>query len=350
MAEKSVFPKRTIIIVLAIFLSFLFLTGVITPGAVFDVVLLQPMLNLLALLSRVLFGNLGLAIIALTIVLLTVMAPLQASQMRSSRAMQELKPKVEALKKKYGKDKKRLQEETFKLYKAEGVSYGGCAFTMLIQMPIWIGLYQVVIQGLANSPEHLFGLSKQLYSWSFIQSAVPLNSHFLWLDLSQGDIIMAVLTAASMWVLQKMSTPAVSDPSQQSMNTMMVWMMPLMFGFFAMTLPSALALYWVGANIGRIIIQYRANGWGTLALPSFGGAVPKQAAVPAGKSGSSGGTAISAGVDATSETDGAEGSGAVHDQNGTAGDRVTSQRKRVRHGKHRGKRQVRGRSRRSGPG
>jgi YidC/Oxa1 family membrane protein insertase len=338
---------RPLIIFIVILLSFLFLTGIVAPMDVFDIVLLQPMLNLLTLLSRILFDNLGLAIIAMTVVMLIVMWPLQAAQMRSSRAMQELRPKLDALKKKYGKDSKRLQEETFKLYKEAGVSYGGCAFTMLIQMPIWIALYQVVIQGLANSPEYLFGLSKQLYGWSFIQGAVPLNNHFLWLDLSQGDIIMAILTAGSMWLLQKTSTPMGGDASQQSMNNMMLWMMPLMFGFFALSLPSALSVYWVGANVGRIIIQVRTNGWQGLTLPFIGRVGPKQAVVPAGNVATKGDAKTSDGVSVASQTDGAENGEPVSDKEGAAGDEVTSQRKRVSHGKHRDKRKVRGRSRRS---
>jgi YidC/Oxa1 family membrane protein insertase len=96
-----------------------------------------------------------------------------------------------------------------------------------------------------------------------------LNNHFLWLDLARGDIIVAILVAASMWLLQKMSSPPSTDPQQQSTQKIMLWMMPLMFGFFAITLPSGLSVYWIASNIISMIMQYRVTGWGTLTKPSL---------------------------------------------------------------------------------
>jgi YidC/Oxa1 family membrane protein insertase len=183
--------------------------------------------------------------------------------------MQAIQPKMKELQKKYAKDQQKLNQEVMKLYKEEGVNPLGCAFPMLVQFPIWIALYQSVLQALAYTPENLVGLSKQLYSWGVIQGMVPLNHHFLWLDLTSGDFYMAIIVAASMWVLQKMSTPPSLDPQQQSMNRMMLWMMPLLFGFFALSLPSGLSLYWVTSNIISIVIQYRVTGWGELRMPSF---------------------------------------------------------------------------------
>ena len=145
---------RTFILLGLLVLVFLFITGVVSPVGLFDVVLLQPMLNFLVLLSGVFFGSFGLSIVVLTVIVRVVTLPLTLRQLHSSRSMQELQPKMKELQKKYAKDKERLNQETMKLYKEHGVNPLGCAFPMLIQFPIWIALYQAIIQGLGYAPEN----------------------------------------------------------------------------------------------------------------------------------------------------------------------------------------------------
>ena len=323
---------RNVFLLLLVVLIFLFVTGVVSPVSLFDTVLLRPMLNFLAILSNYLFGSFGLAIVVLTVIVRLATLPLTQRQLRSTRAMQELQPKLKELQKKYAKDKERLNQETMKLYKEQGVNPLGCAFPMLVQFPIWIALYQAVIQGVAFAPENLLGLSEQLYSLPLIQEAVPLNRHFLWLDLGTGDIYMALLVAASMWVLQKMSQPASADPSQQQMGKIMLWMMPLMFGFFALTFPSGLSLYWVLTNLISIVIQYRMTGWGSLTVPSLS-SIQGRFQQPFGPPAASG----------EGENGGEAGEDSAESK-GTFGDDVDSHRKKVRHGKSRDKRKVRRRS------
>jgi YidC/Oxa1 family membrane protein insertase len=325
-------------------LLLLFLTGVLSPTHVWNLILLEPMLNFLVLLSKYLLGNFGLAIIVLTIVIRVITIPLTMQQLNASKSMQAVQPKIKELQKKYGKDQQKLGQETMKLYKEMGVNPLGCAFPMLIQFPIWIALYQSVIQALAYTPENLFGLSKQLYHWSPIEAMVPLNHHFLWLDLIKGDILLAVLTAASMWVLQKMSTVPSTDPSQQSTQRLMLWMMPLLFGFMAITLPSGLSLYWTASNIIGIVIQYRVTGWGDLKRPSlaslsapFRRRPPQPVDTPAKVeevSGQGKGTVKGA---ATQQVI-AEAGGANADRKEAVGDNTNSPRKKDRHGKRRNKR------------
>jgi YidC/Oxa1 family membrane protein insertase len=327
---------RNILLLLLVVLIFLFITGTVSPVSLFDTVLLRPILNFLAILSKYLFGSFGLAIVILTIIIRGLTMPLTQSQLRSTRAMQELQPKLKELQKKYAKDKERLNQETMKLYKEQGVNPVGCALPMLIQLPIWIALYQAVIQGVAFAPENLLGLSRQLYSVPLIQETVPLNRHFLWLDLGTGDIFMAILVAVSMWVLQKMSQQPSTDPSQQQMGRIMLWLMPLMFGFFALTFPSGLSLYWVLTNLMSIVIQYRVTGWGSLTIPSLAsirGRLQQPFGLPAGTAATSRGSDEETGAD--SAADGSK---------GTAKDDVDSYRKKVRHGKRRDKRKVRRRS------
>ena len=237
-------------------------------GAIWDLIILQPMINIVISLSDILFNSFGLTIIAMTIIIRGAMYPLTRRQLRATKAMQSLQPKIAELQKKHGKDKQKLAQEQMKLYKESGVSPTGCLVPMLIQMPIWIALYQAIIRVLAVSPESFLNLSRYLYDWPIVYSALPLNQHFLWMNLAIPDLFLAIIVGATMWVAQKMSTPVSADPKQKSQGQMMVIMMPLMFAFLSMSFPSGLALYWVFSNLITIAMQYFAlGGWGGL-LPA----------------------------------------------------------------------------------
>ena len=240
---------------------------------IWDLVAVQPMINVLIVLSSYLFNNLGLSIIVLTIVVNGLMLPLTRKQLHASKAMQELQPKLAELQKKHAKDKNKLAQEQMRLYKESGISPMGCVVPMLIQMPIWIALFQSIMRLVAVIPENFLGLSQYLYSWPTLYSTLPLGNNFLWLNLAIGDTFLALLVGGTMWVQQKMVTPTTTDPKQQAQSKMMLWMMPMMFAFFTLSFPSGLALFWVTSNIIRIGIQYFATGWGGL-VPS---AAKKQA-------------------------------------------------------------------------
>jgi len=233
-----------------------------------DLIILQPMLNSLIVLCNVLFNNFGLAIIALTIIVNGLMLLLTLKQIRASKAMQALQPKLTELQKKYAKDKEKLGKEQMRLYKESGVSPAGCLLPLVVQMPIWFALYQSIMRVMAVIPENLLGLSQYLYSWPVVYSTLPLQNKFLWLNLATGDTFLAILVGGTMWVQQKMVMTPPADPRQQTQSTMMLWMMPLMFAFLTMTFPSGLALFWVTSNIFRIGIQYFVTGWGGLVKPA----------------------------------------------------------------------------------
>jgi YidC/Oxa1 family membrane protein insertase len=237
------------------------------------------MLNSLVVLSSYLFGSFGLTIVVLTIIIRGAMYPLTVKQLRATRAMQALQPKIAELQKKYAKDKQRLAQEQMKLYKESGVSPAGCAVPMLIQFPIWIALYQSIIRALAVTPEALLGLSRYLWSWPVVYSMLPLDNNFLWFNLVSPNLPLAILVGATMWLTQKMVTPTTTDPQQRSQSQLMLWMMPLLFGFIAMSVPSGLALYWLVSNVISMVIQYFVlGGWGGLAR----GGAPKYV-VPSSK-------------------------------------------------------------------
>ncbi len=241
-----------------------------------NVIILRPMLNGLVALSGMLpeAVEFGLAIVIFTVVVRLIMTPVVIRQTKSTRAMQELQPKMKELQKKYGKNKQKLQQETMKLYKEAGVNPAGCMWPMLIQFPVWIALYQSIMKALAATPENLLDLAQHLYASDLIAEAVPVNSNFLWLDLGQpdGTMILAILVGGSMWVQQKMTTAPSPDPRQQQTNQMMLMMMPMMFGLFTLMFPSGLPLFWLVSNLIGIGTQYWVGGgWGYL----------KRSAVPA---------------------------------------------------------------------
>jgi len=231
-----------------------------------NLIILNPMLNGLIALSSVLGGSFGLAIIALTVIVRLILLPLTLKQLKSTKALQGMQPKIQELQKKYGKNQQKLQQEMMKLYKEAGVNPLGCIWPMLVQFPVWIALYQSIMRALATTPESLLNLFQHLYSWGVVAQAIPLDSHFLWLNLGSPDstLILAIIVGGSMWVQQKMVTAPSADPRQKSMNSMMLLMMPFMFGLFTLMFPSGLSLFWAVSNVIGIGIQYWITGWGYL--------------------------------------------------------------------------------------
>ncbi len=231
----------------------------------FDLLLVDPMTNVLIALAYVFSGNFGVAIIVFTLIMKFVTWPLPASQYKASKAMQEIQPKVQELQKKYkGKDPKKLNQEMMALYREHGVNPLGCLLPMLVQMPIWIALYQVIRVTLGETPESLVTLSQRIYPIGFVQAAIPLENHFLYWNLGQPDtsLVLPFLVAATMYIQQKMITPAPSQTlnkqqlQQQQTQQMMTWMLPLMFGFWSLNVPSGLALYWFISNLSGLVLQY----------------------------------------------------------------------------------------------
>ncbi|HIN71757.1 MAG TPA: membrane protein insertase YidC [Dehalococcoidia bacterium] len=244
-------------------------------GDAWSTIIIQPMVNSLLLLYWVFFSNFGIAIVAFTMLVRLVMGPLTIKQSRQIKAMNGLQPLMKQLQEKYKNDRQRVSQETMKLYKEHGVNPLGCLGPMFIQFPIWIGLFQAIRQTVPNNPENLVELSGNLYSWlPQVHSIIPINSSFLWMDLALPDpspFVMPILVGGSMFVMQKMTTMPSVDARQASTNRMMLWMMPLMFGFFTLNFSSGLAVYWVVSNIIGVAIQGFITGWDPLkSLLAFG--------------------------------------------------------------------------------
>ncbi len=229
-------------------------------GVIWNEGLMRPMLNVLLFLYAYLGHSFVVAIGALTIILRLVTMPLTIKQIRASQNMAALQPKLAELQKKYGGDKQRLVQAQQKLYKEAGASpLGGC-LPSLVQFPIWIVLYQSINSLLADTPLELMHLGKNVYAgFEALTRIIPLQSHFLWLNLALPDpspFVLPILVAGTMWLQQKMMTQPSADPQQASMNQTMQLMMPLMFGYFTTQFASGLAIYFVISNVVGIIMQW----------------------------------------------------------------------------------------------
>jgi YidC/Oxa1 family membrane protein insertase len=241
-------------------------------GFVWQTVLETPLINFMVLLTAVLFGSYGLAILAFTVISRVLTFPLTLRTLHSTRRMQELQPKLQEIQKKYA-DPKRRSQETMKLYKEAGVNPLGCLGGQLIQFPLFIALYQVIRITLGGTPESLVYLESRLYDVDLIRGAIPLSESFLSINLGQsGNLPLTVLVAGSTWLQQRisMSRNQASASSQQAqMNQMMLLWMPLMFGWFGFVSPAGLPLYWLASTVIGIVLQWVFVGpgdftWGSL--------------------------------------------------------------------------------------
>lgn len=203
----------------------------------------------------------GLAIIIFTIIIRLVLSPLYVIQIRSSKKMTELSPKIKEIQKRHGKDREALTRETMALYKEHNHNPALGCLLPFIQIPILWSLF-LVLRGLAKGPtalaaEHLVHF--QLYS-----------AHFLWLDLGKPDAfhILPIVAGMTQWIQQRMMLQPTNDPQQRQMQQIMQFL-PLMIVVFAWQYPSGLAVYWVTSNIIMMIMQYLISGWGSLFTHPF---------------------------------------------------------------------------------
>ena len=233
----------------------------------FNVVLVDPMINILVMLYILCSENFGLAIIVFTLIVRGALTPLSVRQSKQFKAMGALQPKLKALQEKYKNDRSRISSETMKLYRENGVSPLGCLGPTFLQMPVFFALFWALRGTLPSTPENLTKLSDKLYSWlPGINQAIPIDDDFLGLSLGKITTdnplpyLLPILVGVSTFFMQKSSSPP-SSPQQESTNRMLLWMMPGMLGYFTLFFETGLALYWIVSNVIGIIIQGFVVGW-----------------------------------------------------------------------------------------
>jgi len=238
---------------------------------VWNEVITKPMTNTLLMLYVVLGGNLGLAIIAFTVLIRSATYKLVVRQVRQTRKMQELGPRMRIINDRHKNNPQLRQQEIMKAYKEMGLNPIGCLGPMVVQMPIFIGLFWAINFVVPFTPENLAGLASKLYGWlPVLNTVVPVDRNFLGMDLAvqatQSRNILAFflvgLSGLTMYVQQKMTQSPSMDPKQAAQQKTMLLMFPVFFGFLSLIFPVGLVLYWVTSNSIGIVMQYFINGWG----------------------------------------------------------------------------------------
>ncbi|NVK56971.1 MAG: membrane protein insertase YidC [Alteromonadaceae bacterium] len=189
----------------------------------------QPLFALLQFLHS-LVGNWGVAIILITIIVKGAMYWLTKKQYESMAKMRNLAPKMQQLKDRFGDDRQKMSQAMMELYKKEKVNPMGGCFPLLLQMPIFLALYWVLLE------------SVELRHADFV----------LWItDLSVKDpyFVLPVLTGLSMYLLQKLQPTTMTDPMQQKI----MQFMPVAMSIFFIWFPAGLVLYWLVSNVITLI-------------------------------------------------------------------------------------------------
>ena len=207
--------------------------------------LFQPLLNLLVIFYNAI-GDIGVAIILLTVVIKLILYPFSRQALRSQRAMQRLQPKINELKARYKNEKEKMAQEMMQLYKNEKVHPLSSCLPLLVQLPFFLAVYQVFIRGLDSSRLELL--------YPFVANPGSLNTISLGLlNLHEPSWILAALAGAaqywqaSMLVTQRppKSLPGAKDEDMAAiMNKQMKYLMPAVTVFIGLQLPAGLALYW----------------------------------------------------------------------------------------------------------
>lgn len=254
---------------------------------IWHLILFQPLVNGLTFFFKI-FGNLGLAIIALTILIRSLLIPLTLPSMKAAKKMAELAPEIEKLKKKYASNKQGLARAQMELYRQHGANPAAGCLPMIVQLLILFALYQAFAQVLyTNGPEIINKLNEILYPFLRLSSETKINLSFFYLNLAKPDIvrlaglplpgIFLLLAALTQFLSSKMMVPAVrvaqkesqktegkTDDLMTAMQSQMLYLFPAMTILIGFTFPSGLVLYWLVFSLFQLVQQYFLTGWGGL--------------------------------------------------------------------------------------
>ncbi len=240
----------------------------------FTIGIFEPLFNGLLYIQKLLPGHdLGLAIILLTLLIKAILYLPSLSSIRASRQLQVLQPRLKEIQTLYKGDKEKLAQAQMALYKESKVNPLASCLPLLIQIPFFIGLYQVFISGLkidAHTSVLLPATLKHVYPFlrTYYQST-PINTMFLGfinLSTSHGiaNIVLAVLAGGSQFWQTKMlaapSEPKIKEARDESMtsamNKQMTYILPLFTAYLAYKFPAGLALYWTTQSVLTVAQQY----------------------------------------------------------------------------------------------
>lgn len=261
-------------------------------GDIFNTLLLAPLINLLVFLVRGfeslhIPGALGLAILVISVLTRLIVWPFVAAQLKSAKKITDLRPHLDELKTKHKDDKKAYAKAQMDLYKEHGVNPAGGCLPTLIQLPVLIALYQAIF-AFFNGQSGLEHINNLLYDKSWHLSFPP-NPNFLGFNLSQTPgqftqfgvylLVIPLLTALLTFVQSKMMAPKVvkqypsdspkekkekqsTEDAMAAVQGQMIFLMPIMIGYFSFQFPVGLSLYWNILTLVGILQQYMLSGWG----------------------------------------------------------------------------------------
>lgn len=225
----------------------------------YNIILYQPIFNFLVWLYNVLPGHdIGLAIVVLTIFIKLLLYPFSLQALKAQKALSDLQPKIDELKKKYKDQKDLMTKELMKLYQENKVNPFSSCLPVLIQLPFLIAVYQVFMKGLGSQ-----GL-ENLYP--FVTNPGHINAVSMgFLDLAKPNLILAILAGAAQFWQSKMmplKRPEIKEGGAKDenmaalMNKQMLYFMPVVTVLIGATLPGGLTLYWFLMTLLTVGQQY----------------------------------------------------------------------------------------------
>jgi YidC/Oxa1 family membrane protein insertase len=225
-------------------------------NGLFETIFYQPILNLLVFLYNT-FGDLGIAIIFLTLVIKIILLPLSKKSIKSQKALQDLQPKIDELKKKFKGDKQAMSIALMALYKENKVNPFSSCLPLLIQLPFFIAIFKVFKDGFAQ--DHLDLL------YSFVVNPELINTLSLgFFELSERSIILALLAGAAQFWQGKMmvskkpevKTEGAKDENMMAiMNKQMLYIMPGVTVLIGLSFPAGLTFYWFLTTLFTVFQQ-----------------------------------------------------------------------------------------------
>jgi len=217
-------------------------------------ILYRPLFNALIFLYNVIPGHdFGIAIISLTLIIRLILYPLNQRAIKSQKEMQMIQPKVKEIQEKFKNDKQKQGQALMELYKTHKVNPASGCLPILIQFPVLLALISVFRTGLEQA--------KLSNLYRFVASPGVVNSMFIGLiDLSKRNIVLAILAGAAQFIQSKMMMAKSPAPAGNdfagALNKQMLYFVPALTTFLALSLPAGLALYWTAMTAFGIIQQY----------------------------------------------------------------------------------------------
>ena len=246
-------------------------------GAIWNGIIFNPIFNMLVVLYKI-TGNLGISIVLFTTLVRVLLIPIMAPAMKIRQIQKDIKPELDKLKKKYKDDKVKLSEKQMALMKEHGVNPASGCITPIVMIIFMIAVYKAV--SMFTNGATIDDINSRIYleSWSFPQETV-IDKTFLYLDLSKPDpyFVITIIAVVLQFLAGKMmlphaeeeekkaeKTPSEMDDVMASVQKQNIYMTPILFLVFGITMPSGVMLYIIISTLFQLIQTYQYTGWGGL--------------------------------------------------------------------------------------